>query len=159
MRVLTFEPARCTGCHTCEETCSQTWFKVVDRDKSRIQILEPDTTGNDNAAEQYGAVETYGAIICTQCGECIDICPTKALYRAGNGVVRMNAELCVGCLSCVGFCPLAAMRMHRDWIEPFKCVACGSCARACPEEALNVQDLADAEPSQTEQWAERGTGS
>ena len=146
MRVLTFEPSRCTGCHTCEETCSQTWFKVVDRRKSRIQILEPDAAG------------TYGAIVCTQCGECIDVCPTKALYRAKNGVVRMNAELCVGCLSCVGFCPIAAMRMHPDLVEPFKCVACGSCARACPEDALCVQDLVDAEPSQTELWAERVAG-
>ena len=146
MRVLTFEPSRCTGCHTCEETCSETWFKVVDRDKARIQILEPDEAG------------TYGAIVCTQCGDCIDVCPTQALYRAKNGVVRMDAERCVGCLACVSFCGIWAMRTHRDTIEPFKCVACGSCARACPEEALSVQDVADAEPSQTERWAERVAG-
>ena len=118
----------------------------MDRDKSRIQILEPDEAG------------TYHAITCTQCGECIDICPTQALHRAKNGVVRLDADRCVGCLSCAGFCPVAALRTHRDMIEPFKCVACGSCARACPEGALSVQDLADAEPSQTERWAERVAG-
>jgi carbon-monoxide dehydrogenase iron sulfur subunit len=143
VRVLTFEPSRCTGCHTCEETCSETRFKVVDREKARIQILEP-----------VGENE-FQAIVCTQCGECIDACPTQALYRAKNGVVRMDAKRCVGCLSCVGFCPVWAMRTHRDFIEPYKCVACGSCARACPESALSVQDLADAEPSQTARWAER----
>jgi carbon-monoxide dehydrogenase iron sulfur subunit len=146
VRVLVHEPSRCTGCHICEETCSETWFKVVDRGKSRIQILEADEAG------------VYRAITCTQCGECIDVCPTQALYRARNGVVRMHEERCVGCLSCVGFCPIWAMRTHRDFIEPFKCVACGSCARACPEDALSVQDLADAEPSQTERWAERVAG-
>jgi Fe-S-cluster-containing hydrogenase component 2 len=152
VRVLTFEPDRCTGCHICEETCSKTWFKVVDRDKSRIQIVELETGENGQAAGSYDAV------ICTQCGECIDVCPTRALYRAKNGVVRMHAELCVGCLSCVGFCPIWAMRTHRDYLEPFKCVACGSCARACPEDALWIQEVADVEPSQTKQWAERRTG-
>ena len=146
MRVLVHEPSRCTGCRICEETCSKTWFKVVDRDKSRIQILEPDETG------------TYCAIICTQCGECIDVCPTQALYRAKNGVVRLDAERCVGCLSCVGFCPIWAMRTHPDVLEPFKCVACGSCARACPEDALRIEEVADAAPSETARWAERMAG-
>lgn len=143
MRVLMFEPDRCTGCHTCEETCSTTWFKVVDRAKSRLRIVEPDAAG------------TFEAVICTQCGECIDVCPTQALYRAKNGVVRLDAERCVGCLSCVGFCPIWAMRTHKDYLEPFKCVACGSCARACPEDALRIEEVADAAPSETARWAER----
>jgi Fe-S-cluster-containing dehydrogenase component len=138
-----FDPSRCTGCHTCEETCAQTWFKEVDRARSRIQILEPQGS------------EEWQAITCTQCGECIDVCPTRALYRAKNGVVRMDKTLCVGCLSCVGFCPIWAMRTHRDMVEPFKCVACGACARACPEEALSIQQVADVESSETERWAER----
>ena len=146
MRVLAIDSSRCTGCHTCEETCSQTWFKVVDRGLSSIQIVEPEGEG------------PYQAITCTQCGECIDICPTLALSRAKNGVVRRDLALCVGCLACVGFCPIWALRTRPDAPEPFKCVACGSCARACPENALSVQDLADAEPSQTQRWAERMAG-
>lgn len=146
MRVLVFDPNRCTGCHTCEETCSQAWFKVVDRGLSSIQILDPEGDG------------PYQAIVCTQCGECIDVCPTLALSRASNGVVRRDLSLCVGCLACVGFCPvgaqygLAAMRTHPDHVEPFKCVACGRCVRACPEEALHVREIEDAPPTATAQW-------
>ena len=153
MRVLVFDPSRCTGCHTCEETCSQTWFKVVDRGLSSIQIVAgaaaPDGEG------------PYQAIICTQCGICIDVCPTQALSRAKNGVVRRDLSLCVGCLACVGFCPVgaehgtAAMRAHPTHVEPFKCVACGACARACPEEALQVTQVADAAPTATERFAQR----
>jgi carbon-monoxide dehydrogenase iron sulfur subunit len=146
VRVLVFDPNRCTGCHTCEETCSQAWFKVVDRSLSSIQIVDPEGDG------------PYQAIICTQCGACIDVCPTLALSRARNGVVRRDLSLCVGCLACVGFCPVAgprgaAMRTHPVHVEPFKCVACGRCARECPEEALHVRELEDAPPTATERFA------
>jgi Fe-S-cluster-containing dehydrogenase component len=162
VRVLVFDPSRCTGCHICEETCSQTWFKVVDRGLSCIQIL-------DGAAAPSGE-GPYQAITCTQCGECIDVCPTQALHRAKNGVVRRNLSLCVGCLACVGFCPVAgeyggnagfgaaAMRAHPAHVEPFKCVACGACARACPEEALQVVEVEDAPLTATERWAQRERG-
>ena len=79
----------------------------------------------------------------------------QALYRASNGVVRLDAERCVCCLACVGFCPIWAMRTHREHIEPFKCVACGSCARACPEDALRIEEVADVALSESARWAER----
>ena len=156
MRVLVFDSSRCTGCHTCEETCSQTWFKVVDRGLSCIQIL-------DGAVAPQGE-GSYQAITCTQCGECIDVCPTQALRRAKNGVVRRDLSLCVGCLACVGFCRITApggdvaMRAHPAHVEPFKCVACGACARACPEEALQIVEVENAPLTATERWAQRERG-
>ena len=143
MKVLVFDPDRCTGCHACEEACSQKWFKEANRDKSAIQILEPDAKG------------TYQAITCTQCGDCIDVCPTEAIRRTKSGVVLIRKTACVGCLACVGFCRIWAMRTHADYVEPFKCVACGGCVEACPENALSIQELADVGPSDTAKWAER----
>ena len=139
MKVLVFNPGLCDGCRICEETCSQTWFKEVNREKSAIRISElPDQPGR------------YTANNCSQCGECIDVCPTMALKRDKRGIVRLSKRDCVGCLSCVGFCPILAMRVHADYIEPFKCVACGTCAKECPTGALSVEDLPDAELTQTE---------
>jgi carbon-monoxide dehydrogenase iron sulfur subunit len=139
MKVLVFNPELCDGCRECEETCSQTLFKEVNHGKSAIQILDvEDKPGH------------YQANLCTQCGECIDICPVMAIKRDKRGVVRIDKELCVGCLSCVGFCPHLAMFVHPDHTVPFKCVVCGACVRQCPTGALSVQDLPDAELTETE---------
>ncbi len=131
MKVLSFDSDLCVGCHVCEEVCSETWFKVADVEKSSIRIRE-ETEGS-------GAV-ALSAVFCNQCGECIEVCPTQAIYRDRRGIVRLRKKLCVGCLSCVGFCPYLAMFYHRDQIEPFKCVACGKCAEECPADALAIVD-------------------
>ncbi len=139
MRVLIFKPELCNGCRICEEVCSQTLFKEANAEKSAIRISE--------IAGQPGH---YEALICNQCGECIDICPTMAIWRDKRGIVRIRKRLCVGCLSCVGFCPTLAMCIHADYVVPFKCVTCGKCAEACPTGALSVEDLPDAKPTETE---------
>jgi len=125
MKVLAYDPELCVGCFICEEVCSETWFKVTDRARSRIRIND-DGQGN------------IGATFCVQAGDCIRVCPTEALYRDKKGIVRIRKKLCVGCLACVGFCPYLAMFYHHDEAEPFKCVACGKCVGECPAGALAV---------------------
>ena len=139
MKVLVFDPELCTGCGICEATCSRTLFKEAKRDKSAIRISE-----DPNRAGRFLANN------CNQCGECIDVCPTLALARDKRGIVRINKRVCVGCLSCVGFCPILAMRVHPDYIVPFKCIACGACVKECPTGALSIEDLPDAELTETE---------
>lgn len=139
MKVLVFNPQLCDGCRICEETCSQTWFKEINAEKSAIRI----STVEDQPGQ-------YEATVCNQCGECIDICPTLALTRDRHGIVRVNKKLCTGCLSCVGFCPILAMYIHPDYVVPFKCVACGECAKACPTGALSIEDLPEAPLTETE---------
>jgi Fe-S-cluster-containing dehydrogenase component len=128
MKVLSYDAELCTGCHVCEEVCSETWHKVTDAEKSNIRIHD-DGEGN------------VSALYCVQCGECIAVCPTDALYRDKKGIVRLRKKLCVGCLSCVGFCPYLAMYTHPDQPEPFKCIACGNCVKECPAEALAVVEV------------------
>ncbi|HYE82438.1 MAG TPA: 4Fe-4S binding protein [Clostridia bacterium] len=125
MKVLGKKPELCIQCHACESICSKTWFKEDNALKSCIRISED---------EKGGAV----IISCTQCGECIDICPVEAIKRDKNGIVRIDKSICVGCFMCVGYCPELAMFMHEDYLEPFKCIACGQCAKSCPTGAIFI---------------------
>ena len=144
MKVLEFKAELCTGCGLCEEECAETWFKQKDRSKSAIRITEdPAQPGQ------------FAALYCRQLGDCIDVCPTLALARAKNGVVRIDEETCVGCLACVGFCPVSAMFYHTDHLVPIKCVACGKCVKVCPTDALSIAEVEDAGRSETERWVDR----
>jgi anaerobic carbon-monoxide dehydrogenase iron sulfur subunit len=134
MKVLSHDQEICIGCRTCEEVCSETWFKVVDAEKSRTRIHESAEGG-------------FYATFCNQCGACIDVCPTEALYRDKRGIVRLREKLCVGCLSCVGFCPYLVMYTHEDQTEPFKCIVCGKCADECPAGALAIVEVDEPLPA------------
>jgi Fe-S-cluster-containing hydrogenase component 2 len=128
MKVLITDDSLCIGCHLCEDVCSHAWYKEIDREKSSIQI-----TGLGNAE--------WAMAVCTQCGECIEICPAGAISRDKAGVVRIDKKLCVGCLSCVSYCPHHTMYYHQDYVEPIKCIACGLCTKECPTGALSIEVL------------------
>ncbi len=128
MKILAVNEALCTGCGACERVCAQTFFKVESRDWSAVHV---------DAVAGGG----YHVAFCDQCGECIAVCPTQALYRSKNGIVRLRAADCVGCLACVGFCPPLVMYTIPDGMVPIKCIACGKCVPACPTGALFLRDV------------------
>jgi carbon-monoxide dehydrogenase iron sulfur subunit len=138
MKVLAVRPELCTACRLCEQTCAETFFKVIDRNKSAIQVTVL------AALEEDAVVE-----FCSQCGECIAICPTQALYRAKNGIVRLRKQDCTGCMACVGFCPTLTMYVAPNDTLPFKCLACGKCVDICPTDALYMTE-AEIPPEVTE---------
>jgi Fe-S-cluster-containing dehydrogenase component len=130
MKVLRKKPELCIACHACETTCSNTWFKENNIEKSCVKIGEGAASSNKNTITT-----------CTQCGECMAVCPIEALTCDKNGIVRVNKKNCVGCFMCVGFCAEHAMMMHEDYMEPFKCVACGQCVRVCPTNAIFIEEV------------------
>jgi len=118
----------CTGCGSCELTCSKARFKEENREKSAIKVSKK-TEG-----------EGYEINVCNQCGKCVEVCPTLALYMNKLCVVMLDKVKCVGCFACIGFCHCLSMRRHVDYLEPFKCVACGMCVKKCPAGALYISE-------------------
>jgi len=124
MKYLKTYPEKCSGCKTCMLTCSKAYFKEENEDKSRIKIKSEDSN--------------YKIIVCTQCGACVNECPTQALTINKQGVIMLNKKLCINCLACVAVCPENAMFYVHDDLTPFKCIACGLCVKACPNQALEL---------------------
>ncbi len=50
---------------------------------------------------------------CTNCGVCIPICPTQALYLdKETAKVNFDSKKCIACELCVKICPPRAMEVH-----------------------------------------------
>ncbi len=122
-KILNKKNELCTLCHECETACAGIFFKTNEIERARLRI-------------KNNAGENKKIITCTQCGACIDICPTGAIERNKAGIVVINKNKCVGCLSCVGFCPEEAMFQFKDDTLPFKCISCGQCVKKCPSGAI-----------------------
>ncbi|MDD4155497.1 MAG: 4Fe-4S binding protein [Candidatus Cloacimonetes bacterium] len=124
MKYLKTYPDRCIGCHTCEEVCSELFFKETNTAKSCIRIIE--------------LSKGFDITVCNQCGECVKMCPTQAITINNLGVVMINKSLCIGCFNCVAECPTNVMRYYHNMQTPFKCIACGACVAKCPVNALEI---------------------
>lgn len=127
MKYLAKNDDVCIKCGECERVCAKAFFKTEDVHKSAIHITD----------------DKQIIKVCNQCGVCIDICPSMAISRDRNGIVRIDKNQCVGCFMCVGFCPEEAMMYHDDYIEPFKCLACGLCSKKCPTGAIFIEEKAE----------------
>ncbi len=46
---------------------------------------------------------------CISCGECIAICPEKAISVDEKGKAKVNQDICVGCGKCVATCASEAI--------------------------------------------------
>ena len=148
MRYLKIDLSKCEAgknCNfECETECAKKVFKSDDRTHSAIQVRE--VTADDGT---IGHIE----VVCDQCGDCVEVCPTNALTTSRLGVVIMDKKLCVGCLMCVGFCESRTFFQRTDWVEPFKCIACGVCVKVCPHAALEITEAPEA-PSKAAKHAE-----
>jgi ferredoxin len=83
-----------------------------------------DVTGTDeNIARAMEYVRTFDVRIdeankgvrwdsaaCTECGNCVPHCPTKALHVSDPRMrkIAFSSELCIECLACITNCPYGA---------------------------------------------------
>jgi Fe-S-cluster-containing dehydrogenase component/formate-dependent nitrite reductase membrane component NrfD len=137
---------RCIGCHACTVACKEehdvpvgvfrTWVKYVEKGSF------PDTNRH------------FGVLRCNHCdaAPCIEICPTKALFRRADGIVDFDNSRCIGCKSCMQACPYDALYIDPNSNTAAKCNFCAhrveqelspACVIVCPTQAIVAGDLAD----------------
>lgn len=132
MKKVGFDPEKCTGCKTCELMCSAAHEGVFNPKKSRIRIWR----------EEF--YDKFKHNVCRHCEEpeCVDVCPTDALYVEDNEV-KFNQDECIGCMVCADSCPYDAIYTHPDLEYILKCDLCDgapNCIKYCPFEALFMEE-------------------
>ena len=118
---------KCTGCRSCETTCSFYHSGAINRNASRIKVEHVYNTGVD------------GPAVCVQCKEryCMD-CPADAIQLGENGQIVVIPTLCILCGKCEKSCPIGAIEIFNDIV--YVCDLCGGsprCVDACTENAIS----------------------
>src|SRR5262249_11362409 len=89
------DQSRCIGGHACTVACKAEHDVPVGVFRTWVQYVErghyPDTH------------RSFAVLRCNHCDNspCTTICPTRALFRRGDGIVDFDRDRCIGCKSCM----------------------------------------------------------
>ena len=114
----------CTGCRLCRQICAIEKNGETNPRRSRLKIVA-----------RFPSPGTYQPIVCDQCGDCAEACPSDAIVKDDRGVLTVDGELCDECGLCVDACkPGVMMRWNEGVAE--KCDFCWKCTEVCNTGAL-----------------------
>lgn len=132
---IIISPDKCTGCRTCELTCSFNKYDDFNPKDAAISVQFFDNEG----------IEV--PMTCLQCDDphCVTVCPVNALEKDElTGVVNYDSEKCIKCKMCVSACPFGNITYSPRLKKIIKCDECGGdpqCVKLCPSGALTYEEL------------------
>ena len=142
---LALDVERCIGCHACSVACKVENNVPLGRYRTKVYYWEhghyPKVTRN------------FLPTLCMQCEDapCLNVCPTKAIGRLADGIVRVDPDLCDHSGNCESACPYAAIGCDESDIAD-KCDFCShrldagmepACVETCPAEVFHFGDAND----------------
>lgn len=93
---------RCVGCQTCTAACKHAnatspgvqWRRVLDVETGEFPEVR----------------RAFVPVGCMHCEDppCVDVCPSTATRKRGDGLVTIDYDLCIGCAYCAVACPYQA---------------------------------------------------
>jgi len=151
---MAFDYKLCIDCRACEVACKEENGILLGADKHRLWIEAPDFDAED-FDPGTSAVE-FMQMQCQECEEapCLKACPSEAIYRDSNGIVRLYEEKCDLSLECVKACPYDARYIDNEKKITDKCIFCAdtrlargetttACQETCPAKLRYFGDLDD----------------
>ena len=124
------DSAKCSGCDTCRLACALHLFGENNPKKGALKIVP--------RFPQPGGFEVR---VCTQCGECAEVCPERAIVLdAARGVYCVVPSRCTLCLACVEACPEGVVFTGDGVGYAWQCDLCGKCVAVCGPGVLWVAE-------------------
>jgi NAD-dependent dihydropyrimidine dehydrogenase PreA subunit len=77
---------------------------LLDVPEEKVNSITQALRSNDVIVNKKGRV-IIDDDMCIDCGACISICPTEALYFNKYDRLEFSYEKCIGCLLCLDSCP------------------------------------------------------
>lgn len=135
---------RCIGCHACTVACKEEHNVPLGVFRTWVKYIEK--------GEFPHASRHFGVMRCNHCDDapCVEICPTRALFRRDDGIVDFDNSRCIGCKSCMQACPYDALYLDPATHTAAKCNFCAhriemnlepACVIVCPTQAITAGDI------------------
>jgi NAD-dependent dihydropyrimidine dehydrogenase PreA subunit len=81
---------------------------LIDIPEEKIKTITESLKKNNIIVNKKGRV-IINDELCIDCGACVSLCPTDALYLDDEERISLFYEKCIGCLLCVDSCPRFAI--------------------------------------------------
>lgn len=143
---------RCIGCHACSVACKVE--NSVSLGNFRTKVYYYDYAAINPHTKRETMKRTFLPTLCMHCEDapCLSACPSDAISRGADGIVRINESQCDGNQDCIKACPYGAI--HIDPVSKIadKCDLCShrleadmlpACAEVCPAEVFQFGNLND----------------
>ena len=120
------DSTKCSRCRACMVACSLNLFQESNPKKAALNLIP-----------HFPAPGVYEMKVCTQCGECAEVCPTGAIRLNERGAYFVDFNDCDLCGACETVCPESVMYVRVELAEhAWKCNLCGDCVSVCGTNAL-----------------------
>ncbi len=139
MKIITFDPDKCVGCHNCEYACS------YNRTNDTCKVKEANIR-----VDHFIGENVLIAMSCMHCEDawCLNVCPAGAISRdSETKAVVIDSERCAGCKMCMLSCPYGNISFDGTRLVSRKCDLCGGdpeCVGHCISGALQYVESEEA---------------
>jgi tetrathionate reductase subunit B len=142
---MALDVERCIGCHACSVACKVENNVPLGRFRTKVYYWEHG---------KFPAVKrAFLPTLCMQCEDapCLNACPTKAIFKREDGIVKVDPDLCDHEGRCEAACPYAAIGCDENDVAD-KCDFCAhrldnsmepACVETCPAEVFHFGDAND----------------